>query len=151
MRIDQFSLKIKLELVTKLNIFSTKSDGEILTLLDELSGKKWIKNWINVLTEGFDHENITVGNSHLDFLKPVLLGKLNDNHFTSFFSFNPFLTLELWIDQEWVSVARDNDRGVLKRDSISWESLCLPDSLIGTVSKNIEWVNSNSLWNLSLN
>jgi len=104
MRIDQFSLKIKLELVTQLNIFRTKSDCEGLTLLDELSRKKWIKNWIDVLTDGFDHEDVTVGNSHLDFLKPVLLRKLNDNHFTSFFTFNPFLTLKLWINEEWVSV-----------------------------------------------
>jgi len=68
MRVDELSLEVELESVAKLNILRSKSDGEVLTLLDELSGEKWIKNSVDVLANRFDHKNITIGDSHLDFL-----------------------------------------------------------------------------------
>jgi hypothetical protein len=130
MRIDQFGLEIKLEARIKLNIFGTKFYGESLSFLNELSRKKWIKNWVNVLAYGFNHENFTVVNSHFDSLKPILLRKLNDFHITSFFTFNPFLTLKLWINKKWISVAGNDNRSVFERNSISWKPLSLPNSLI---------------------
>ena len=93
MWINQLCLEIKLESWSNLNIFGSELDSEVSSLLDELLGEKWIKNGINVLTDGLDHESVTVGNGHFDLLKPLLLTELNSNHFSSFSSSNPLLTL----------------------------------------------------------
>jgi len=58
--------------------------------------------------------------------------------------------LELWINDEWVSVAGHHDSGVLKGDSIGWEAFCLPDSLVCVVGENCEWVNAGCAWKLPL-
>jgi len=146
MWINQLCLEIKLESWSNLNIFGSELDSEVSSLLDELLGEKWIKNGINVLTDGLDHESVTVGNGHFDLLKPLLLTELNSNHFSSFSSSDPLLTLQLWINDKWVSVARNNNSGVLKRDSIGWETLSLPNSLISSVGQYFKRINSLSDW-----
>jgi len=63
--------------------------------------------------------------------------------------------LELWIDDERVSGARDNDSSVLERHSVCWESLSLPDCLVCSASEHLKWVDSlsdgdillNDIWN----
>jgi hypothetical protein len=70
-----------------------------------LSRKEWVKDGINVFSNGLNHKDLSILHSHLNFLQPLLLGKLNRYHLTSFSSFDPFLTLELWIDEQWVSGA----------------------------------------------
>lgn len=145
-RVDKLGLKIQFEGVAQFNIFGTKFDGEALTLLDELSGEEWIENGIDFLTDGLDHEDLTTGYGHLDLLEPGFLTKLDDLHLGSLFTLDPLLTLKLWIDDEWVSVAGGDDCGVLKGDSIGWETLSLPDGLIGSVGKDLKWVNTWGDW-----
>lgn len=59
-RVNQLGLQVQLERVGNLNILRSKSNCVVLTLLDKLSGEKWIKNGIDILTNSFDHEHLTI-------------------------------------------------------------------------------------------
>jgi hypothetical protein len=61
------------------------------------------------LTKRFNHKNFTIGYSHLYFFTPTWLTELNDFEFSTFFTFDPFHTLKLGINQKWISIARAYD------------------------------------------
>jgi hypothetical protein len=100
MRIKHLSLEIELESGGDLDILGTDSDDVGSTLLDVLSTKEGIKKWVDLLTNGIDHEYLTVLNSHLDLLGPALHGELHDLHLSTFSTSDPLLTLELRINKK---------------------------------------------------
>jgi hypothetical protein len=114
MWVTQLCLEIEREPWTKFNILRSQFDKLILTFLDELSGKKWIKNGINFFTDRFNHKHVTILDGHFDSLQPVLLVELDNNHFRTFSSLNPFLALELWINHESISTARNSNSSIFK-------------------------------------
>jgi hypothetical protein len=81
----------------------------------------------------------------------LLLGELDGNHFGSLSSSEPFLTLKLRINNEWISVARNNNSCVFERNSIEWETFSHPNGLISSVGKNLKWIDSISDWNALAN
>jgi hypothetical protein len=119
MRVDQLGLEIELEGAEDIDIFSTELYGEATSLLDKLSGKERVKDGINVLTNGLDHQDASGLESKLDFGCPVSLGELDSNHIGSDSTLDPLNTLELGIDEERVSLAGYKNSSILKRDSVS--------------------------------
>jgi hypothetical protein len=150
MWVDELGLEVELEGWAHLDIFGSKLDSEGLALPDELPGEERIEGGVEVLTDGLDHEDIAVGDGHLDLLEPGSLAELDGDHLAALTALDPLLSLELWIDDEWVPVAGHHDGGVLKGDSIGWEAFCLPDSLVCVVGKNCEWVDASCAWKLPL-
>jgi hypothetical protein len=81
----------------------------------------------------------------LDALHPLVLGEGDVHHLGTFLTLDPLDTLELWVNQEWVARARAHDGGVLKRNSIGWETLGLPHGLGGLGRQHEEWVSALSV------
>jgi hypothetical protein len=79
------------------------------------------------------------------------LGKLDGHHFSAFFTLNPLDALELGINEEGVTFAGHHNTGILKRDAISGQALCLPDSLVRGSGKNFKRIDTISEGNLLLN
>lgn len=150
MRIEHLGLQVELESGGDFDILGTDSDDVGSTLLDVLSTKERIKKWVNILTNGVNHENLTVLDSHLDLLGPSSHRELHDLHLSTFSTSDPLLTLELRINEKRPSGAFTNNRGILLGNSISLETLLGPLSNIGGVSKYVKRINTLGDWESSL-
>mmetsp|Transcript_20735 Transcript_20735/g.31878 ORF Transcript_20735/g.31878 Transcript_20735/m.31878 type:complete len:312 (-) Transcript_20735:10389-11324(-) len=117
-RVDELGLEVKLEGGSDLNIFRAESHHEGLALLHELAREKRVKDGVDFLANGFDHEDVTIGHGHFNLLQPILLAQLDGNHFTAFTSLDPLLSLQLGIDNEGISVAAHHNGSILQRDSV---------------------------------
>jgi len=57
------------------------------------------------LTNRVNHEGLAGADGKLDLLEPMSSSQLNTDHLTTFFTTDPFDTLELRIDKKWVTRA----------------------------------------------
>lgn len=129
-RVDELGLEVEFEGRSDFNVLGSEFDEDGLSFLDELTREQWVKDSIDVLSNTVDDEGLTAADSELDLLLPTGGRELDGDHLASLLTSDPLDTLELWIDEEWVTTARYDDSGVLNRDSIRRKALGGPEGTL---------------------
>jgi hypothetical protein len=141
MGIAQFGVEVKLEVVVERKLFITKLDVPVLALLYDGASVNRLNNSVNTVFKVLNEHGLTLLKGNLNGSHHFVIRQTGYLEIGVFFLFSdPGNALELWVNDQGVTIRVCKNGSVLSRNSVGWQFLRVPNGLLGIVGQDKEGV-----------
>jgi hypothetical protein len=141
MGIAQLGVEVKLEVVVERKLFISKLDVLVLALLYDGASVHRLNNSVNTVFKVLNEHGLTLLKGNLNGSHHLVIRQTGDLEIGVLLLFSdPGNALELWVNDQGVTIRVCKNGGVLSGNSVGWQFLRVPNSLLGIVGQDKEGV-----------
>jgi hypothetical protein len=141
MGIAQLGVEVKLEIVVERKLFISKLDILVLALLYDGASVNRLNNSVNTVFKVLNEHGLTLLKGNLNGSHHLVIRQTGDLEIGVFLLFSdPCNALELWVNDQGVTIRVCKNGSVLSRNSVGWQFLRVPNGLLGIVGQDKEGV-----------
>jgi hypothetical protein len=150
MRIAVSRRDVQLEFGIVFNLFIADFDAERLSDLDQGLAEHVVEDWIHFLANIDEEHLVSIANAELNVLNALWIFRIGNDERVAVGLLYPIHCLSLWINIESPSQTFSHEDSVFSREFVSWKTVDLPLSSLGSAGHEIGEIKALREWNLIL-